>query len=78
MINFRVMKVVLVYKKEREKMNKIMKGYGVWSVLERTSYTNRMVDKRCCSSRAVLELDVYKRDKSTKKKIWRLLKIRKR
>ena len=61
-------------RKEEKTMYKTMKGYGVGSVLERTSYSKRYKDEKISSSRAVLELDVYKKEKDTNKRLCQLIR----
>ena len=57
-------------------MNKIMKGYGVGSILERTSYSKSLMGKARNSSRAILELDIYRKNQDTKKRLCQLTRKR--
>lgn len=49
-------------------MSHMMKGYGGVSLMELTNYSKQLATGRVVSSHAVLELDVYKKEKHTGKK----------
>lgn len=60
----------LATKRQVQKMNSIMKGYGVDSVLERASYKKLSTVGTRTSKHSVLELDVYNHMNNARGSLW--------